>query len=289
MQDKNEQSRAKVEKYLQTKAYFPFMQLVLCTLVLAPILTYAIGEVSILVMAIILDSLVVLLWLLARRRKSVILKDKEFDDFFWQEMSLVKDFARKKLLLSEEDEISEPQEIWASAHRVKKPFFMKRDLKGEVLSNKVFVGQRKGKDGFIRFSPVNVSIVFFTEDKLLTYQCMYDMVSGNQLDFSTRKYYYNEIVSIDTQAFSKTKNSTEIVRKFINWLTIGWVNLSRSKEIQENFSEKFSIKTRGGNSLDIYLPEDRVLGATTHGENLVSRADIAVRSVEKMVDGKKIQ
>jgi len=145
---------------------------------------------------------------------------------------------------------------------------------------------KKGKDGIIRYTPINVSIIFFTEHKLCIYQCVFDMVTGNPLNVSTDRYFYTDIVSIKTQSINETidiNNLKESAYKHLPNLKKHIVN----GQVQINSAEYFVLVTTGGTAIKIQLPNKTVLDYGISGRLNSSRSDQAIASVEAMVDNKK--
>lgn len=65
-------------------------------------------------------------------------------------------------------------------------------------------GINKGKDEIIRFTPIGVTVINFTQNQLVTYQCALDLTTGNTLSESTDEYFYRDVVSVATQNQSKS-------------------------------------------------------------------------------------
>lgn len=283
-QDKN---RDKIKGYLEKNPGFPIVQILVLDGLIIPLILIALKSFSSYwAVSIPITVLLIAMWLISRRRSSKT-SDTEFDTLFWNDMQELKLAAREKLLLLEEDEVSEPQEIWSQLKPIKKKSLSILKNFDEPTFQNAFAGEKKGEDGLLRFSPINVAIIFFTEHKLLSYQCVFDLTTGNKLNYSTRKYYYDEIVSIQTESDSYTFGKVGWFNKFIRRMTSNLISPFDVLKKQMNLSERFTITTKGGNFLTVKLPGGKVLGDKST-ESEASRTDLAVRSVEKMVDQRKL-
>lgn len=133
-----------------------------------------------------------------------------------------------------------------------------------------------GKDGVIRYSPVDYNALNFGQDQLLSYQCSYDLTTGNFLAESTDEYFYNDVVSVST----KTDTTGRQVE----------VGLGRLREsVQLKTSESFILTTAGGTSIEVFLSDPALLDlkATRGGELLHTPAEQTIQSVRRMLRDKK--
>ena len=66
------------------------------------------------------------------------------------------------------------------------------------------LGFRRGGDGRARFTPVDTTIINFTEHQLVIYQCMLDLTTGKPLNEGVDEYFYNDVVSVATRSEAHT-------------------------------------------------------------------------------------
>jgi hypothetical protein len=129
---------------------------------------------------------------------------------------------------------------------------------------------RQGKDNILRFTPVGVSVIHFTENQLLSYSCALDRTTGNALNESTDEYFYRDVVSVATKTESKTVNIPGI-----------------KGPVQMQAAETFTLTTSGGTSLSVLLRDPTLVNKMGGGEIPTTRAEKAIQSVRTMLRGKK--
>lgn len=132
------------------------------------------------------------------------------------------------------------------------------------------VAYKKGKDGVLRFTPMGVSVLNFTENQLIAYECALDSMTGNPLNEGTDEYYFRDIVSVST----KTKSMS--------------VQVAGTGMLQLNSAETFELTTSGGTSIEVVLRDPsliQMMGGS--GEIPTSRAERAIQTLRKMLREKK--
>lgn len=128
---------------------------------------------------------------------------------------------------------------------------------------------KKGKDGNLRFTPMEVSVICFTQNQLIGYTCALDRTSGKALNESTDEYFYRDVVSVATQ----TKSIT--------------VQTSKWGAVPMNSAESFVLTTSGGTSLSVLLRDPTLIEKMGGGEIPNTRAEKAIQTVRKMLREKK--
>lgn len=128
---------------------------------------------------------------------------------------------------------------------------------------------RKGSDNVLRYTPVEVSVIGFTQNQLLGYSCVLDRTSGKALNESTDEYFYRDVVSVATKTESKTKN------------------IAGLGTVQMNAAESFTLTTSGGTSLSVLLRDAELIKRMGGGEIPTTRAEKAIQTVRKMLRDKK--
>ena len=147
------------------------------------------------------------------------------------------------------------------------------------------VGIRKGKDGVVRFMPLGVTVINFTPNQLVAYQCALDLTTGNPLSESTDEYFYRDVVSVSTQSKTMTWDSGVLGAKA---LTEGpLAALVTAGKLQFNAAETFTLTTSGGTSIEVVLRDPKLIESVGGGTIPTDMAEKAVQTVRKMLREKK--
>ena len=107
--------------------------------------------------------------------------DSKYDKIFGESINELKGDAMKKLRLEESDLVRSYECITSIVYK---------NIAGAEL------GIKRGKDKFLRYTPVGVGMIFFTEHKLCVYQCVLDLITGNPLNVGAKKYFYDLFVPL---------------------------------------------------------------------------------------------
>ena len=129
---------------------------------------------------------------------------------------------------------------------------------------------KKGNDNVLRYSPVGVSVISFTQNQIVTYQCVFDRFTGNSINEATDEYFYKDVVSVSTKTDSMNVTSEKLG---------GALHLKTA--------ESFTLTTSGGTSLSVFLRDPALIEKMGGGELPVTRAEKALQSVRKMLREKK--
>ncbi len=147
------------------------------------------------------------------------------------------------------------------------------------------VSFKKGKDNFLRFTPIGVSVINFTASQLVVYQCALDLGTGNPLNEGTDEYFYRDVVSVSTQSKTKTLHKGDLPAK---GLTGALKNaLDSAGTLQLNDAETFVLTTSGGTSVEVVLRDRRLIDKMGGGDIPTTTADKAIQSVRKMLRERK--
>jgi hypothetical protein len=133
-------------------------------------------------------------------------------------------------------------------------------------------GFRKGKDNVLRFTPVNSTLINFTQDQLLVYRCALNLLTGLPVNEATDEYFYRDVVSVQTA--SETAN----------------VSLAGTilEGVQCNAAETFKLTTSGGTSVSMVLKDDSLIQKLGGGEIPTTTAERAIQAIRKMLREKKV-
>jgi hypothetical protein len=197
--------------------------------------------------------------------------DKKMDAWLDVDLENISKRALNKTSLHEEDLVSDTVYVIG-------PRFW--DIAGAKI------GIRKGKDDFIRYTPVGVTIIFFTQHQLVGYQCALDLYTGHPLNESSDEFFYKDVVAVTTRTESETFNLSKsevrsFKKTFLDKLVI-------NDTLQLKKAEKFVLTTSGGTALQVVLSDPNIEDLAGGGTLPKDRADAAIRSVRKMLREKKI-
>ncbi|CAM1342393.1 hypothetical protein [Tenacibaculum amylolyticum] len=197
--------------------------------------------------------------------------DKQFDYYRNKSLRELRKVALEKLRLDESELVRDNESIISPKYW---------NIGGAKL------GMKKGKDDVLRYSPIGTNLIFFTENKLCIYQCALDLFTGNPLNICSSKYYYQDIVAIETQSHAFSIKEGELNEKALKYMPNLRNNVINGV-IQINQSEQFVLTTKGGTAVKIQLPDYSILNYGLKGKLSHSRSDKAIASVEAMLDSKK--
>lgn len=151
---------------------------------------------------------------------------------------------------------------------------------------KAFFGFRRGADGQARFTPVNVTIINFTEHQLVIYQCAFDLTTGNPLNECVDEYFYTDIVSVATRSEAMTYSTRELDDRILSRIP-KLVESAVNGQVQVNNAEIFLLVTAGGNSTKVVLRDPVLIEGLGGGDIPTERANQAVDAVRTMLRVKK--
>lgn len=180
--------------------------------------------------------------------------DQQMDEWLEEDLKNLNKKALNKLGVDETELVSESVQIIG-------PRFW--DIGG------AYIGFKKGKDGILRFTPIDVSIINFGQNQLLIYNCVFDLTTGNSLNESTDEFFYKDVVSVQTKTESHT------------------VDIPKWGTVQMNAAETFTLTTSGGTHLSVILRDPTLIKKMGGGEIPITRAEKAIQAVRKMLREKK--
>ena len=130
---------------------------------------------------------------------------------------------------------------------------------------------RTGKDKTFRFTPVDVTIVNFTQNQALGLSAAaLDLATGNALSERTDEYFYRDVVSVSTVTESAN------------------VRVSAKQVVQAKAAETFKLTTSGGTSVKVTLSDPEFIKTVGGGGSIPkTRSDKAIQTVRKMLREKR--
>jgi|GEM_PF-1197165 len=148
-------------------------------------------------------------------------------------------------------------------------------------------GFRKGKDVKARFTPIDVSVLNFTEHQLVAYQCSLDSMTGDPRSECSSEYFYNDIVSVATQADPQTYQYGELDKELLSRVKDLGKSAKKSGVLQVNDAQIFALSSSGGTTLRVVLNTPMVINRLGGGTISTEQTEQAVQAVRKMVREKK--
>lgn len=127
---------------------------------------------------------------------------------------------------------------------------------------------KRGKDGVLRYNPIQFAVLGFGEHQMLAYQGVLDMMTGNIVKEGTEEFFYRDVVSVSTKT---------------NSITFGYKGVTH----QVNDTETFELTTSGGTSIRVPLRSQRMASILGGGEMPTTHAEEAIAAVRSMVRQKK--
>lgn len=125
---------------------------------------------------------------------------------------------------------------------------------------------RVGEDGATRFTPPSLTVLHFTKDHLIAYQCDLDLVRGDVLNESVSEYFWQDIVSlqIDKQSVSWADEDEALVRQWARALpperkekyAALWAE-GASLPAPSDRRTTLRLKTNTGTGLEIVIGDER--------------------------------
>jgi|1185.fasta_scaffold106610_1 hypothetical protein len=148
-------------------------------------------------------------------------------------------------------------------------------------------GFRKGKDMKARFTPIDVSVLNFTEHQLVAYQCSLDFMTGDPRSECVDEYFYNDIVSVSTQTEPQRYSVGELDKELLSRASNLKKAAKKSGMLQVDDAQIFALSSSGGTAVRVVLNAPMVFNSMGGGTVSTEESEKAVQAVRKMVREKK--
>lgn len=196
--------------------------------------------------------------------------DKEFDELINKVITPLQKRALEKTLL-DESECKRDSEMLFGPSRSK-----------NSLVERYF---KKGEDDYVRYIPLVVTILNFTEHELVIYKCVFDPTTEIALNESTWTYFYKEIVSIETTEESRTGEFLSPVKYALS--KVPFIELLiKGEQKHFNVSKEFILTTRGSSSYRAKLSDYEMLDEVG-GEFKISESENTIRAIRSALRDKQ--
>ncbi|WP_299677195.1 hypothetical protein [uncultured Dokdonia sp.] len=196
--------------------------------------------------------------------------DEEFDELIQRAIAPLQKVALQKTLLHESECIRDSEMLFGPAR-----------AKNSLLEHHF----KKGKDGLVRYTPIVVTIMNFTEHELVIYKCVFDPITETALNQSTWTYFYKEIVSIETKEPSRTGEFLTSTQKVLAKVPLIEL-LVKGKQKHFNVSKEFILTTRGSSFYKARLSDYEILDEVG-GEFKISEAENTIRAIRTALRDKQ--
>ena len=149
---------------------------------------------------------------------------------------------------------------------------------------KAFFGVKRGRDHLLRFTPIHVVVINYTQYQLVIYQCALDLTTGVPLNERVDEYFYKDIVSVTTDSQVLTLPRGEVDEKLLARFP-GLEKAMSNDKLQLKCAESFILTTSGATSVEVVLRDPVLMEALGASDCTIptDRADKAVRAVRKML------
>jgi hypothetical protein len=125
--------------------------------------------------------------------------------------------------------------------------------------------KKRGKDNVLRTTPITITILNYTANQLIVYQCVFDRTTGKALNESADEYFYRHVVGVRTRTMCQTYQTTN------------------GEIVQLELAEMFQLTTAGGTSVEVLLSDPKLIEMMGGGEVPMSRSEKAIQAVRKML------
>ena len=128
-------------------------------------------------------------WIIIVYVMNIEVTDEEYDSAVYNKFKSIDitQTALEKIGL-DEDQVNEIQPVSFHGYRVDKE-----------------AAEKTGKDGKLRTSKYDATVLFFSDSQVFMYQQIFDMIDGTKLEY-TLEYFYKDIVSFSTSTKTSEKN-----------------------------------------------------------------------------------
>lgn len=153
-----------------------------------------------------------------------------------------------------------------------------------------------GRDGITRFTPPCLTVLHFTKDHLIAYQCDLDLLSGKALNETIEEYFWQDIANLQIERQSLAAADDEFAI-FQQW----------SRDLPDDMAEKYGplfsdraqvlptgkrttlrLKTNAGGGLEIVVADERFV-ENPGDDSLQARNEKAIARLRKLLRDRKVK
>jgi len=198
---------------------------------------------------------IIIIW----RESGVRPTDEQMDNYVSADVTRTKERSLAKASLDETELVVDDPEVIVVPRLV--------STAGAEMQSK------RGKDGVLRYTPLDITVLLMTQHQIIAYRCCMDMMTGSFLHEGTDEYFYEDVVSLQ----ARTESITYETEKYGNL------------ELKE--AEMFMLTTSGGTSVKVVLSDPLLLEKMGgKGADIPNTgAEKAVQAVRRMLREKKMR
>lgn len=143
--------------------------------------------------------------------------DEQMDQWMENDIKKIIEQSLKRLDLEDEDYRAKP--FWIGGP--------------ELENQKIPTQLRVGRDGKVRYSHLNILVIYLTEHNIATYQCTHNLINGQTLAERTQEFPYKEITNLEIQIEKKD------------------LSIVNGRPELENGVQQFALYTAGANVIKV--------------------------------------
>jgi len=153
-----------------------------------------------------------------------------------------------------------------------------------------------GADGITRYTPPCLTVLHFTKDHLIAYQCDLDLLNGKRLNEITEEYFWQDIVSlqIEKQTLAPEHEDAPLYDQLAEAMPddkSGRFAAFRSEEaavLPTGKRTTLRLKTNAGGGLEIVIADERYVD-NPDDDSLQARNAKAVARLRKLLRDRKVK
>ncbi len=211
--------------------------------------------------------------------------DEEMDKLINEDLQQIESKAIKLLDFEEESLLTEPVTLISTPNIL------------ESRSNGCEQKMKIGDDEYIRYTPIDVTILYPTANMVACYSTTWDMLTGKAINENTDEYFYQDITSVSMKQESvqmsesdvnKINEENEISKKVKEEL------LKRIKKLPNKFDklvlsgvQQIAISTSGGNNVKIFLKNSEIEEMAGFRSKDVAEMEKGIQKLRKLIRDKK--
>ena len=139
------------------------------------------------------------------------------------------------------------------------------------------VGLKRGQDNKVRFMPLGITVILFTDRTLVVYQSVLDLSTGNYLNEGFDSFFYKDVVGVGAKAKAQAYDAKTLSKSMRDHPAIKEKIVDGVLQLNE--AELFELTTTAGNSVSIMVREPTLIDAAGGGEIPSTKVGDAIRVI----------
>jgi len=150
-----------------------------------------------------------------------------------------------------------------------------------------------GADGITRYTPPSLTVLTFTKDHLIAYQCDLDLISGRALNESIEEFFWQDIATLQIDKQTLAAGSDELAL-FAQWARdmprakaarFAALFAENGRELPTGKRTVLRLKTNTGGGLEIVVADERF--ADNPNDPVQARNDEAIARLRQLLRDRK--